>query len=497
MKKVNWLFILFSFNSVCFHAQFNNVYLANDGYSTGSACIAENELSGKYLCPVFYGNMDGANLGFLDINQNGTLNQLIAYSNLDVPFYSGFRFSLIPTLDNGFIYALGIGGPIIIKLDSNFEVDWVVNEEAPDTHYFWGGTELPNGDLVLGLDIPNIPVNIMPMRRYSSEGELLFEFDIELNAGYTYPSSFLADDNYIYIAFNHISLTEFSRNYIVCYNPYSGEKIWELAQEENSEVLGYADPIIYWANEGGLNLVYSEIIDLIATVYDSGYFNYSKIATLSTETGTVIDDYSISGLESTTYLMDAVATDDGGTIVLSGGRDVETGEIWSPRVAKLNSEFETEWIYNYLPPPPYNTPDGEEALYDVDVTIDDGIIAGGSCLGVLPGEEDAYQLPWVLKLDACGNEMVSDCSLSGVDKDMNKTNMNIYPNPATDRIFLRADEAITRAIIFDLQGRKVYEEIFSGSMEQTLFIDDLTSGLYVVHASTTGGQNLSRRVLIK
>jgi hypothetical protein len=51
--------------------------------------------------------------------------------------------------------------------------------------------------------------------------------------------------------------------------------------------------------------------------------------------------------------------------------------------------------------------------------------------------------------------------------------------------------------LFDLQGRKVFEENFSGGQEQTLFIDHLPAGLYLTVITTQNGNTRSERIVVE
>jgi hypothetical protein len=109
----------------------------------------------------------------------------------------------------------------------------------------------------------------------------------------------------------------------------------------------------------------------------------------------------------------------------------------------------------------------------------------------------SIQHPWVIKLDACGNEIVTDCSLSGLSELSGRNKISIYPNPARDRVFLKAENAIQQAMIFDMNGKMVHDEIFSGAQEQTLFIDHLPQGLYLITAIDNKGVRSSTKVVVE
>ena len=77
------------------------------------------------------------------------------------------------------------------------------------------------------------------------------------------------------------------------------------------------------------------------------------------------------------------------------------------------------------------------------------------------------------------------CKLSSdgvfsIDENSSATNLNVFPNPATDNISILSGQLINHAEIFDLQGRKLLDKTFTPARQQTLSIKELPAGVYVV-----------------
>jgi hypothetical protein len=260
---------------------------------------------------------------------------------------------------------------------------------------------------------------------------------------------------------------------------------------------GYIDPMIDLANPNELFYVYGHIEETISQgVLSNGIYVRTRIAKLSIETGEFISDVAIEDLIPEMTIYDMVATDDGGAVILCYNLDPIEGAFALPVLKKLDENLNIEWSYHYFPPEDYYTINGNAWLFDAEITSDDGVIASGETNGWLETEQVYFQVPWVLKVDACGQEIVSDCTLSGLDEIAAESNINIYPNPAEDRIYIKGDDAIDRAEILDLQGRKVLVENFSGAYEQTLFIDHFPAGLYFVNIYTQSGKHRLKRIAV-
>ncbi|MEZ4798835.1 MAG: T9SS type A sorting domain-containing protein [Flavobacteriales bacterium] len=480
-------------------AQFNNVYL-NDGTSIGSVIgIKENNLTGEYIVPLGY-SLDATNssIGFLKIGVDGTLNEL----NQQMDFGPGEYFYIwhrgfFKTQDDGFVLTGGGTGSDIIKLDQNLDIVWEHDLIQGDELFCWGGEELGNNNLIFGYTGNEILPNELKLSRYSQEGMFLNSFNVELDYSIGYPTTIITQDSLVFISFSKLHIGAYRRNYIVCYNAITGEEIWETHQIENGEALGFTDGYMCMTSDGQLKLVYVEqTAPNTPTMFHTGWLGYFKVVNINPQTGEMSDESSLSGLESQSYVLDVAPTNDGGMVVLFWGDDSEQPEYSFCGIKKINANMEVEWRNLYYQPIDLEVNENSSFLIELETTSDDCIVAVGDAVGENIIEEWSFHYPWVLKVDACGNEMVNDCELSNIqERDLNAT-IQVYPNPAKDRIYLKGNEAIKRAEIFDLQGRKIFEENFSGAQEQTLFIDHIPPGLYLTHITTQSGKTRSVKVVV-
>ena len=73
--------------------------------------------------------------------------------------------------------------------------------------------------------------------------------------------------------------------------------------------------------------------------------------------------------------------------------------------------------------------------------------------------------------------------------------VRIYPNPASNvlNINIQEDTEIVTTCIFDLTGRKVYQNAF----KETIPVDNLTDGLYFISLTTAQGQVITQKIVIR
>ena len=480
-------------------AQFNNLYLTDQrGYGLA---IEEDEITGNYIFPYLFGDpgLGETSLGILKIDPDGNVNGIVELLNEEPNLTLFGSLNFIKTADHGYVIASTNNGPYVMKLNQDLQIEWLVEDNIDGSFYgTWPAKELFNQNILVAYNHPTSQGNVLDMRRYSPAGELLFEFGVELNNLYDFPTGIEVKDSMVYIALPRYLQTEYRRNYLVGYNAFTGEEIWEVSQIENDIALAYTDPVMCWNNQEELIYLYHQIEwTELPTSLDMGYTGRTKLAKIDLENGQFLIDQYISDVESNTSLHGVVRTEDDGLIILSRGYAANSPNQVRPRIEKLNSNFEREWMYAYKPPDPFNTPSGHKLLFDIEVTNDDCIIAAGVCSGPHPITNEFYENPWLVKIDACGNEIITDCSLSGLSELSGRNKISIYPNPARDRIFLKAENAIQHAMIFDMNGKMVHNEIFSGAQEQTLFIDHLPQGLYLVNAIDNKGIRSSARVVVE
>ena len=100
---------------------------------------------------------------------------------------------------------------------------------------------------------------------------------------------------------------------------------------------------------------------------------------------------------------------------------------------------------------------------------------------------------WQSSLDEILVELFPPGIVSNVEELGSVEAALIYPNPATDRIYLKDTERVSEVFIYDLEGREVMQ--LSGSLEQGVDISSLKNGKYILEYKR--GENVVLEKFIK
>ncbi len=95
-----------------------------------------------------------------------------------------------------------------------------------------------------------------------------------------------------------------------------------------------------------------------------------------------------------------------------------------------------------------------------------------------------------------GNELIFSTLIAGVD-DVVLSEISIYPNPASDYIYVKSpdDEVVTISII-DIRGKIIQTKIISDKKDNYIDVRSLTKGAYLIKIKTINTVNY-RKILIK
>ena len=74
--------------------------------------------------------------------------------------------------------------------------------------------------------------------------------------------------------------------------------------------------------------------------------------------------------------------------------------------------------------------------------------------------------------------------------------IEIYPNPASDRINLNSDQPLQSVAMIDISGRTVLVRNLNFNKSCSLELADLPKGYYVLKLTTSSGNQVSRKVII-
>ncbi len=115
-----------------------------------------------------------------------------------------------------------------------------------------------------------------------------------------------------------------------------------------------------------------------------------------------------------------------------------------------------------------------EIIFSCKRTNDQGLIAVGYTTGFFSLQEDVF----VVKLDS---NILSATNVVGIEEIEKEISFNIYPNIATDKIFIRMNHSYPNAEVYiqDMQGRwLIQQKVNLGS--EAIDVSELEDGMYVV-----------------
>lgn len=94
--------------------------------------------------------------------------------------------------------------------------------------------------------------------------------------------------------------------------------------------------------------------------------------------------------------------------------------------------------------------------------------------------------------------MITGAEILGIgEKNTIEANVNIYPNPASDKVFISSDKNYPLSVnIYSLLGTKVLEEIsFTG--EGSIDIGNINGGIYLLHFTDENGNTAIRKLVVE
>lgn len=125
----------------------------------------------------------------------------------------------------------------------------------------------------------------------------------------------------------------------------------------------------------------------------------------------------------------------------------------------------------------YGKPDFFEYSYGSYIAKDGGIVITGRYENLYNPFYDVQT--YVMKLDDCGCLVPNcdpNCIASGISESKKQNEINVYPNPATNKLSIESTQDIKTYIIYNLLGEKQLE----GSYNSSIDISILAQGMYLI-----------------
>ena len=128
------------------------------------------------------------------------------------------------------------------------------------------------------------------------------------------------------------------------------------------------------------------------------------------------------------------------------------------------------------------------------------IVFGDVSYSRMEGDSIWNHPSWLFKVDQYGC-LVPGCQNEdtlGTENIQEDTDLMIYPNPATDMLYVfQHDQISTKYVISDINGRIINS--WPGNIPNHTFIVDLSNystGAYIISSETKGGKIKSRKFIV-
>ena len=199
--------------------------------------------------------------------------------------------------------------------------------------------------------------------------------------------------------------------------------------------------------------------------------------------GRIISSNGVNGFQ------DFITSEDGniigcGKLSVKNGNESSRGHGW---IYKFSVDGDSIWSRNFATPFPDYYPNGG-FLYGLGALSSGNIMAGGTA------EDGQNRYCWIVKLTQDGCMDTLFCLTSSLqDIPMTKELVKIYPNPATDHLYIEGSGQ--EVSIFDLLGKKVLEQKMDATATK-ISLPKLPSGTYHVVVRTAQQQIVAKRIFI-
>lgn len=103
--------------------------------------------------------------------------------------------------------------------------------------------------------------------------------------------------------------------------------------------------------------------------------------------------------------------------------------------------------------------------------------------------ENLYRLRMVDKDETFAYSRIQSIKFDGLGEDL-----SVYPNPVTEKFFVRDFSSVSRVVVYDMSGRAVHESAATTSGE--IDVKNLKNGMYLVKITRSDGGTSVQRVVI-
>jgi len=108
------------------------------------------------------------------------------------------------------------------------------------------------------------------------------------------------------------------------------------------------------------------------------------------------------------------------------------------------------------------------------------------------------QAHWYVKTDPCGQVLPYACDPNGVEELAASHDVVVYPNPASNKIFITAEEEMRGIALYNMYGQLIEQLEYHQRRLQTEFdVTDLAPGLYTIQVEVQDGTIVTHKVIVE
>lgn len=478
MNKI-LLIIIFNLGAAFCSAQvyFNQAYNDTNFLSESSTNILILGDQSFLLPGVYTPNQEELAVGF-GIRSINELGEVVEFNSIVSPqnfvIYPNLSDAFIHTSDGGYLQSTAKGGGYLLKLNSDLTIHWELTVDSITT--FYRAVELTNGNIfVCGFTYATNHINLFWI---SPDGAVL-------NHGYADPyplGDFYQIGRIIELSngdllFNGGWTTGFSNNQMMFRTDSAGVIEWQ--KQWNYD---YQDWIQYPVIESPSTA--TSVFGHIDTVLNPGDIardNFrGRLGTMEVDlmTGDTSNVILYEPELAWYWLTDFTKTPDNGYAALGYAVSLEHTVIYS-FITKLNENRQFEWHKKYL----HESEELDSTQFafasDFEVTADSGFVVAGHWDDI---EMLGKQMPWVFKVDRCGDLVWSNCGADNVSHaELGLTSLHVWPNPASNMVNMTSKQEFESITIRDITGRIVYTSAMNNHVLQfQIDVSMLQNGLYLL-----------------
>jgi hypothetical protein len=108
------------------------------------------------------------------------------------------------------------------------------------------------------------------------------------------------------------------------------------------------------------------------------------------------------------------------------------------------------------------------------------------------------QAHWYVKTDPCGQVLPYTCDPNGVEEMLASNGVALYPNPASNKLFITAEEEMQSIALYNRYGQLIVNQGYNKrSLQAEIDVSMLASGFYLARVELESGVTVTRKIIVE